>query len=417
MAPQIDNNEPQNMQELLDSVEFKVLRRGEIVEGTVMRVDSDGLFVNIGHKEEGFVPPNEMRTLSAEESDRLVEGDTLITFVLRAESADGPILSVDRARGEEGWREIQKHMEADEPVEGQIIGFNRGGCILEVENVQGFVPMSQLMTISRDRFQVDDSAGEEGGGELSNSDLIGNTLTVKVLEVNRSRNRAIFSERAAMQEQRDEQKAELIEKLEEGEIRKGKVTGLSNFGAFVDLGGADGLIHISEMSWSMVRSPEDIVSIGQEIDVYILKIDRESMKIALSLRRLEPEPWETIHERYNVGDIVDARITKLANFGAFARLEDSIEGLIHITELSAAVVTNPSEVVSEGEVRKVKILRIEADRKRLGLSMRQAEEGFVEEVHVVESPESVNSTSEDPLESTEPVGEADPEDPEQQEQE
>ncbi len=417
MAPQIDNNEPQNMQDLLDSVEFKVLRRGEIVEGTVMRVDSDGLFVNIGHKEEGFVPPNEMRTLSAEESDRLVEGDTLITFVLRAESADGPILSVDRARGEEGWREIQKHMEADEPVEGQIIGFNRGGCILEVENVQGFVPMSQLMTISRDRFQVDDSAGEEGGGELSNSDLIGNTLTVKVLEVNRSRNRAIFSERAAMQEQRDEQKAELIEKLEEGEIRKGKVTGLSNFGAFVDLGGADGLIHISEMSWSMVRSPEDIVSIGQEIDVYILKIDRESMKIALSLRRLEPEPWETIHERYNVGDIVDARITKLANFGAFARLEDSIEGLIHITELSAAVVTNPSEVVSEGEVRKVKILRIEADRKRLGLSMRQAEEGFVEEVHVVESPESVNSTSEDPLESTEPVGEADPEDPEQQEQE
>ena len=417
MAPQIDNNEPQNMQELLDSVEFKVLRRGEIVEGTVMRVDSDGLFVNIGHKEEGFVPPNEMRTLSAEESDRLVEGDTLITFVLRAESADGPILSVDRARGEEGWREIQKHMEADEPVEGQIIGFNRGGCILEVENVQGFVPMSQLMTISRDRFQVDDGAGEEGGGELSNSDLIGNTLTVKVLEVNRSRNRAIFSERAAMQEQRDEQKAELIEKLEEGEIRKGKVTGLSNFGAFVDLGGADGLIHISEMSWSMVRSPEDIVSIGQEIDVYILKIDRESMKIALSLRRLEPEPWETIHERYNVGDIVDARITKLANFGAFARLEDSIEGLIHITELSAAVVTNPSEVVSEGEVRKVKILRIEADRKRLGLSMRQAEEGFVEEVHVVESPESVNPTSEDPLESTEPVGEADPEDPEQQEQE
>ena len=417
MAPQIDNNEPQNMQELLDSVEFKVLRRGEIVEGTVMRVDSDGLFVNIGHKEEGFVPPNEMRTLSPEESDRLVEGDTLITFVLRAESADGPILSVDRARGEEGWREIQKLMEADEPVEGQIIGFNRGGCILEVENVQGFVPMSQLMTISRDRFQVDDSAGEEGGGELSNSDLIGNTLTVKVLEVNRSRNRAIFSERAAMQEQRDEQKAELIEKLEEGEIRKGKVTGLSNFGAFVDLGGADGLIHISEMSWSMVRSPEDIVSIGQEIDVYILKIDRESMKIALSLRRLEPEPWETIHERYNVGDIVDARITKLANFGAFARLEDSIEGLIHITELSAAVVTNPSEVVSEGEVRKVKILRIEAERKRLGLSMRQAEEGFVEEVHVVESPESVNSTSEDPLESTEPVGEADPEDPEQQEQE
>ena len=416
MAPQIDNNEPQTMQELLDSIEFKVLKRGEIVEGTVMRVDSDGLFVNIGHKEEGFVPPNEMRTLTAEEAGQLVEGDTLITFVLRSESADGPILSVDRARGEEGWREIQKHMEADEPVDGQIIGFNRGGCILEVENVQGFVPMSQLMTISRDRFQVDETAGEESGSESSNSDLIGNTLTVKVLEVNRSRNRAIFSERAAMQEQRDEQKAELIEKLEEGEIRKGRVTGLSNFGAFVDLGGADGLIHISEMSWSMVRSPEDIVSIGQEIDVYILKIDRESMKIALSLRRLEPEPWETIHDRYNVGDIVDARITKLANFGAFARLEDSIEGLIHITELSAAVVTNPSEVVSEGEVRKVKILRIEADRKRLGLSLKQAEDGFVEEDYLIESSELVDQAPEEQLEKTEALGEADLEEQEQEQE-
>ena len=392
MTPQIDNNEPQSMQELLDSIEFKVLRRGEIVEGTVMRVDDDGVFVNIGHKEEGFVPPNEMRTLSSEESGALTEGDSLITFVLRAESAEGPILSVDRARGEEGWREIQKHMEADEPVQGQIIGFNRGGCILEVENVQGFVPMSQLMTISRDRFQVNETGQDDPTASLSNSDLIGNTLTVKVLEVNRSRNRAIFSERAAMQEQRDEQKAELIENLQEGEVRKGKVTGLSNFGAFVDLGGADGLIHISEMSWSMVRSPEDIVSIGAEIDVYILKIDRETMKIALSLRRLEPEPWETIHERYNVGDVVEAKVTKLANFGAFARLEDSIEGLIHITELSSSVITNPAEVVAEGDVRKVKILRIEADRKRLGLSLRQAEDGFVEED--IQNEESLGSVDE-----------------------
>jgi small subunit ribosomal protein S1 len=401
MVAQSDNSEPQSMQELLESIEFKVLKRGEIVEGTVMRVDSDGVFVDIGHKEEGFVPPNEMRTLTTEQTGQLVEGDTLITFVLRTESSDGPILSVDRARGEEGWREIQKYMEADEPVDGQIIGFNRGGCILEVENVQGFVPMSQLMTISRDRFQVDESGSEAAGVESRNSDLIGNTLTVKVLEVNRSRNRAIFSERAAMQEQRDEQKAELIQKLEEGEIRKGRVTGLSNFGAFVDLGGADGLIHISEMSWSMVRSPEDIVSIGQEIDVYILKIDRETMKIALSLRRLEPEPWETIHERYTVGDIVDAKITKLANFGAFARLEDSIEGLIHITELSAAVITNPSEVVSEGEVRKVKILRIEPDRKRLGLSLKQAEDGFTEDVEIIESAQADDHTNEETLE--EPV--------------
>ncbi|MBS20523.1 MAG: 30S ribosomal protein S1, partial [Chloroflexi bacterium] len=265
--------------------------------------------------------------------------------------------------------------------------FNRGGCILEVANVQGFVPMSQLITISRDVFKQDSpESGEPRSDDSIGKDLIGNTLTVKVLEVNRSRNRAIFSERSALQEQRDEQKAVLIEKLEEGEVRKGVVTGISNFGAFVDLGGADGLIHISEMSWSMVESPEDLVKVGEELDVYILRIDRETMKIALSLRRLQPEPWETIFERYQVGDIVDATVTKIANFGAFARLEDSIEGLIHITELSEAVITNPTEVVSEGQQIKVKILKIEMDRKRLGLSLKQTTENLDPAGYVSEAP-------------------------------
>jgi len=308
--------------------------------------------------------------------------------VMRPDSKDGPILSVDRARGEEGWRDIQKLMDQDEAVEGVIAGFNRGGCILEVANVQGFVPMSQLITISRDLFKQEssESSGASVPEDSVGKDLIGKTLTVKVLEVNRSRNRAIFSERSALQKQRDEQKAELIEKLEEGEVRKGIVTGISNFGAFVDLGGADGLIHISEMSWSMVGSPEDLVKVGEELDVYVLRIDRETMKIALSLRRLQPEPWETIFERYQVGDVVDATVTKIANFGAFARLEDSIEGLIHITELSDAVITNPNEVVSEGQEIKVKILKIEMERKRLGLSLKQTSETLPPEGYISEAP-------------------------------
>ena len=319
---------------------------------------------------------------------KLSEGDSLIAFVMRPDSKDGPMLSVDRARGEEGWRDIQKLMDQDQPVEGVIVGFNRGGCILEVANVQGFVPMSQLITISRDLFKQESfESGEANVSEGSiGKDLIGKTLKVKVLEVNRSRNRAIFSERSALQEQRDEQKAELIEKLVEGEVRKGIVTGISNFGAFVDLGGADGLIHISEMSWSMVGSPEDLVKVGEELDVYVLRIDRETMKIALSLRRLQPEPWETIFERYQVGDVVDATVTKIANFGAFARLEDSIEGLIHITELSEAVITNPNEVVSEGQEIKVKILKIEMERKRLGLSLKQTSETLPPEGYISEAP-------------------------------
>jgi small subunit ribosomal protein S1 len=388
MPPETQDNSPQDMQQLLEEMDFKVLKRGEVVEGSVMRVDSDGVFLDIGHKEEGFVPMGEMKTITKEEMVKLSEGDSLIAFVMRPDSKDGPMLSVDRARGEEGWRDIQKLMDQDQPVEGVIVGFNRGGCILEVANVQGFVPMSQLITISRDLFKQESfESGEANVSEGSiGKDLIGKTLKVKVLEVNRSRNRAIFSERSALQEQRDEQKAELIEKLVEGEVRKGIVTGISNFGAFVDLGGADGLIHISEMSWSMVGSPEDLVKVGEELDVYVLRIDRETMKIALSLRRLQPEPWETIFDRYQVGDVVDATVTKIANFGAFARLEDSIEGLIHITELSEAVITNPNEVVSEGQEIKVKILKIEMERKRLGLSLKQTSETLPPEGYISEAP-------------------------------
>ena len=377
MPPTTQDDSQLDMQQLLDEMEFKSLRRGEIVEGMVMRADSEGIYLDIGHKEEGFIPPNEMRTLDSGQLEEISEGDSLIAFVIRPDSQDGPILSVDKARGEEGWRDIQKYMEADEAVEGKIIGFNRGGCILEVANVQGFVPMSQLVTISHDNFKqsVDDQseAGDSTSEGSEESEFIGSPLTVKVLEVNRSRNRAIFSERSAMREQREAQKAALIEELHEGEIRKGRVTGISNFGAFVDLGGADGLIHISELSWGMVNSPEEIVTVGQELDVYVLRVDRDTMKIALSLRRMQPEPWDTIYDRYQVGDVVAATVTKLADFGAFARLEDSIEGLIHVTELTNAVVTHPREVVAEGDAIKVKILRIEMERKRLGLSLKQAD--------------------------------------------
>ena len=374
MPPTTQDDSPLDMQQLLDEMEFKSLRRGEIVEGTVMRADPEGIYLDIGHKEEGFIPPNEMRTLESGQLEAINEGDPLIAFVIRPDSQDGPILSIDKAKGEEGWRDIQKYMEADETVEGKIIGFNRGGCILEVANVQGFVPMSQLVTISHDNFNQSSEDAGDTEDSSAGSEFVGSPLTVKVLEVNRSRNRAIFSERSAMREQREAQKAALIEELHEGEIRKGRVTGISNFGAFVDLGGADGLIHISELSWGMVNSPEEIVNVGQELDVYVLRVDRDTMKIALSLRRMQPEPWDTIYDRYQVGDVVSATVTKLADFGAFARLEDSIEGLIHVTELTNAVVTHPREVVSEGDAIKVKILRIEMERKRLGLSLKQADE-------------------------------------------
>ena len=389
----------QDMAELLDSVEtMKPLRRGDVIDGVVMRVDSEGILVNIGHKAEGLVPPREMKALGTEEIENLQVGDEILTLVVRTETAEGSaILSVDRAIGEKGWRTLEKILEAGETVEGIIMGFNRGGVIVEVEGINGFVPMSQLVSISRDSVREAQRAveaetaeateapeaieGQEGEEEPADkppplSDEIGKTLQLKVLEVNRARNRAIFSERQAIREIRDQQKARLIEELREGEVRRGKVTGISSFGAFVDLGGADGLIHISELSWSSVSRPEDVVQIGNEVDVFVLRIDAENKKIALSLRRLQPEPWATLEERYAVGDVVDATVTKLTDFGAFARVEDSVEGLIHISELTTRRIVHPREVVSEGEVVKLKILRIEAERRRLGLSLKQAEEEF-----------------------------------------
>lgn len=393
-----DTTPKDDMGELLDSFEpMKPLRRGDVVEGMVMRADPDGIFVNIGHKAEGVVPPGEMRSLDRGEIENLKVGDDIMTLVVKAETAEhAAVLSIDRAIGEQGWRVLEKAMEAGDSITGVVLGFNRGGAIVESEGVQGFVPMSQLVSVSRAQIretqeprpaagagQDAQTAGEDGEEKTGEpeppppSPDIGRELELKVLEVNRSRNRAIFSERQAIQHKREEQKARLIKELTEGEVRRGKVTGISSFGAFVDLGGADGLIHISELSWNQVSSPEEVVQIGAEVDVFVLRVDAENKKIALSLRRLQPEPWNSIEEQYSVGDIVPATVTKLTNFGAFARVEGSggsVEGLIHISELSSRMISHPREVVREGDPVQLKILRIEPERRRLGLSLLQAQE-------------------------------------------
>jgi small subunit ribosomal protein S1 len=375
------------MGQLLDSIEpLKPLRRGDVVEGVVMRSDPDGILVNIGHKAEGIVPPGEMRSLGSEGLKEINVGDEIVASVVRGETAEGAvILSVDRALGEQGWRALEKALEADEQVKGKILGFNRGGAIVETEGVQGFVPMSQLVSVSRDSVREAMAAHEAGESEGEGSEPsqpeqlethsdIGKDLNLKVLEVNRGRNRAILSERQAVQEQREEKKALLIKELSVGEVRHGRVTGLSNFGAFVDLGGADGLIHISELSWNTISSLEEVLTVGQEIDVYVLRVDEENRKIGLSLKRLQQEPWETINERYQVGDLVEATVTKVTDFGAFARVEGSVEGLIHISELTPRIINHPRDVVREGDQVKLRILRIEPERRRMGLSLKQVEE-------------------------------------------
>lgn len=371
------------MEDLLDEyLPSKVLRRGEIIDGRVMSRKAEGMLVDIGYKSEGFVPTKEMRSL-ADASDELSVGDEIIAYVVNPEGNEGSsILSIDRARGEQGWRVLEKAMDNNESCKGVITGSNRGGAVVESEGVQGFVPLSQLVGPARELYVP--------GGEPPKEGFIGMEVEFKIIELNRRRNRAIFSERAALQAWKQIQKMRLVQELTEGEVRKGRVAGISNFGAFVDLGGADGLIHISELSWEPVKSPDEIVTVGTEIDVFVLRVDRENLKIALSLRRLQPEPWDEIEAKFAVGQTVTGTVTKLANFGAFARIDRGIEGLIHISELAHQVINHPRDVVTEGDELELKIIRIEPERRRLGLSLKQTTDPSDEVVIAAEEDEVTN---------------------------
>ena len=364
------STQPEMARLLEQSPSFKELRRGDLVAGEVMRVGQDGLLVNIGHKSEGFVPSREMSTVPPDQMANFQVGDEVYVYVLRSDSEEHTaILSIDKARGEQGWKVLQKHLESGEFLDGKVRAFNKGGAVVDVEGIQGFVPLSQLAPNSR-------------ASELTQEDVlaqrIGETIKLQLLELDRQRNRVVLSEKQALQHLRDQEKDRLLRELNEGEVRKGVVSGVSAFGAFVDLGGADGLIHISEMSWDQVQSPSDLVTIGAEIEVYVLKVDQESRKIALSLRRLSPEPWQTAAENYSLGQIVEAVVTRLADFGAFARIQGNIEGLIHISELAHHVIRHPKEVVSEGDTVSLKIINIEPERRRLGLSLKQVEGELIE---------------------------------------
>ncbi|MBI4297129.1 MAG: S1 RNA-binding domain-containing protein [Chloroflexi bacterium] len=334
------------------------LRWGQILEGTVARVDRDGILVDIGAKTEGFVPSPEMHTLAAEELTRIKVGDGILVYSLGRENAEGqPILSVDRAIGERTWHQLQRAFEAGEAVESRVVDYNRGGLLVDIRGASGFVPQSQMLPRP---------------GESGMEARMGETLQLKILEMDRRRNRLILSEREMALEMRAQRRERLIAEVKEGEVRRGRVSSLHPFGAFVDLGGADGLVPISELSWDRVASPDQVVKVGDEVEVYVMRVDTEAKKIALSLRRAQTQPWDTFLERYEEGQLVRGVITRVTAFGAFARLDDIVEGLIHISELADKRVQHPKEVVKEGDFLTLKIVSINRERKRLGLSLRQA---------------------------------------------
>ena len=360
-----DSQPAMTMAELLEQAcNLKEVRRGDIVKGTIVSITPSEILVDIGSKSEGIVAGREIEKLSQEDLDTLQVGSEVPVYVVRPDDEEGnTILSLARAQAERDWLNAQDMYESGETYEGDVVGYNKGGLIVHFGQIRGFVPGSQLMGGQRAG-----AAGKEGQWDH----MIGESLRLKIIEIDRRRNRLIFSERAAAEEWRRQQKEELLRNLKEGDVLTGRVTSLADFGAFVDLGGADGLIHLSELSWSRVSHPRNLLQVGDEVEVYVLNIDVERQRIGLSLKRLQPEPWSQVLDTYEIGQIVDAKITKLANFGAFAQIGD-VEGLIHLSELTDANITHPREVVQEGDQISVKIIRIDPERRRIGLSLKQAE--------------------------------------------
>jgi small subunit ribosomal protein S1 len=346
------------------SHDYKSLKYGDVMDGVIMHLDREEILVDIGSKSEGIVPSREYSSLTQEERQALAIGDTVLVFVVQPENQEGhAVVSIDRARQEKSWRRLQELHEANEVIEAEVTNYNKGGLLVNLDGVRGFVPASQVTEIR---------GGDEASKQADMARLIGSSLPLKVIEINRHRNRLILSERQAVQERRDVMKERLIEELSEGEVRKGRVSSICDFGAFVDIGGADGLVHLSELSWSRVRHPSEVLRVGQEVDVYVLGINAQEKKIALSIKRTQAEPWSRVATAYEVGQLVRGTVTQLANFGAFARIEDGIEGLIHVSELVDDRVTHPKQVVSEGEDLLLRIIRIDPQRRRMGLSLRRA---------------------------------------------
>jgi small subunit ribosomal protein S1 len=344
---------------------YKRHRRGDVVDGVVVRVDRDEVLVDIGAKSEGVVPINEIPRSFMEGEKALAVGSQVLAYVIQGEDAEGRVtLSLTRALAERGWRDLEVLREQGGTVEGEILEHNKGGLIARVMGVRGFIPLSQIADLRR--------SGEESI-EQRLEGMRGRKVLLKVIEINRRRNRLILSERAALQERRARDKERLLNELQPGEKRTGIVSSICDFGAFVDLGGADGLVHLSELSWGQVTHPSQVLKPGQEVEVYVVGIDRENRKIALSLKRLQEEPWARVSAKYQIGAIVPATITKLATFGAFAQLELGIEGLVHISELSDERITHPKQVVREGERVQLRVIRVDPARHRLGLSLRQVE--------------------------------------------
>ncbi|HEY2161942.1 MAG TPA: 30S ribosomal protein S1 [Solirubrobacteraceae bacterium] len=333
-------------------------QEGDVVTGHVVRIDNDEVLVDIGYKSEGVIPANELSIRkSVDPGEEVSLGEEVDALVLTKEDQDGRlILSKKRARFERAWRRIEAAAESGEPVTGTVIEVVKGGLIIDL-GVRGFLPAS-LVDIRR----------------VPNLDeYMGQGIECKVIELNRSRNNVVLSRRAVLEEQRKEDRERILDRLQPGQVVEGTISNIVDFGAFVDLDGIDGLIHISELSWSHVNHPSEILNIGDKVTVKVLDIDRDRQRISLGLKQTQEDPWQRVVDTYNIGDELEGTVTKVVTFGAFVEILDGVEGLVHISELAQHHVENPREIIQPGDQVRVKILEIDSDRRRLSLSIKRVE--------------------------------------------
>ncbi len=339
---------------------FPTINEGEVVHGKVVRVDKDEVLVDIGYKSEGVIPVAELSIRrSINPQDEVNIGDEIDALVLTKEDSEGRlILSKKRARFEIAWKAIEQAAESGEPVTGRVIEVVKGGLILDL-GVRGFLPAS-LVDIRRVQ-DLDEFLSQE--------------LRCKVIELNRSRNNVVLSRRAVLEDERKEMRQAILDRLQPGDVVEGQISNIVDFGAFVDLDGMDGLIHISELSWSHVNHPSEVLEIGQTVQVKVLDIDRDRQRISLGLKQTQSDPWQQVLDSHKEGDVVEGRVTKVVTFGAFVEILPGVEGLVHISELAQHHVENPREVVAQGDQVNVRILEVDADRRRLSLSLKRVENG------------------------------------------
>ena len=350
---------------LEESLSIEQPTRGDIAVGTILAIDSQGMVVDLGMKRDGIIPRSDVERLG---ENTYKVGDEIPVMIVRTEDEEGNmIVSATKAKQNEDWIRAEEMMNNEEIYTGVVADANRGGLIVPFGELRGFIPASHVVDLARGLNE------DERKDNLSS--MVGQKISVKIIEVNRRRRRLVLSQREAQREIRDARKDNLLESLQEGEVRRGVVSGLRDFGAFVDLGGADGLIHISELAWHRVKHPRELLQVGQEVEVYVLRLDHEGRRIGLSLKRLQPNPWTQVDDMYHVGQIVEGTVSRVTQFGAFVSMEPGIEALLHVSQISDPPPADPTQILHEGQVIQARVISIESHRQRLGLSIRDVDNG------------------------------------------